>query len=58
MMSERVKSVNVIDDCECNICGWEEKEKAIQLDFSFCDEYTCGMCICKKCLHALMEKLK
>lgn len=57
-MSERVKSVNVIDDCECNICGWEEKEKAIQLDFSFCDEYTCGMCICKKCLHALMEKLK
>ena len=46
---------------ECQICGHEFKgldEKFIYMDFSFCQEYSCGMIICLDCpkLKELKEK--
>ena len=41
---------------ECQICGHEFKgldERFIEMRFSFCDEYSCGMVICLDC-----QKLK
>ena len=48
------------NDGDCNVCQREIKpdEKIIHLDFSFCDEYSCGMNICKKCLIKLKKMLK
>lgn len=47
------------DGADCNICGKEVKsdEKIIQLSFSFCREYGCGMNICKDCLVRLNKLL-
>lgn len=40
------------DEADCSVCGKEVNpdEKVIHFDFSFCDEYSCGMNICKDCL--------
>jgi len=48
------------NDCDCNICGHktDPDEKIAHLIFSFCNEYSCGMHICKKCLKELSNKLK
>ena len=44
----------------CQICGElpGREERFIQLSYSFCDEYSCSMNICKKCLKMLLGKLK
>lgn len=41
----------------CNICGKDMPldEKFLKLEFSFCDEYGCGMGICKPCLDELVR---
>lgn len=43
------------DEADCKVCGKESKpdEEVIKLTFSFCDEYGCGIIICKKCLRRL-----
>jgi hypothetical protein len=48
------------DDHRCYICNKKPKrnEKFIKMYFSFCDEYGCGMNICKKCLIELNNKLE
>ena len=44
-----------IDDKYCNVC--ERKNRFFMaMDFSFCDEYSCGIQICKECLDE-MQKL-
>ena len=49
-----------VDDYGCNICGElpDLKEKILVLDFSFCDEYGCGMTVCSKCVEEMKAKLK
>ena len=44
----------------CNICGNYPPldENFIKLDFSFCDEYGCGMNICKNCALKMAEDLQ
>lgn len=44
-----------IDDKYCNVCG-KKGRFFIAMDFSFCDEYGCGIQICKDCLNE-MQKL-
>ena len=47
-----------VDEADCNICGRKVKpdERVIHLSFS-CDEYACGMNICKKCLSNLSKRI-
>ena len=37
---------------DCSICGKnpELHEHMIQMEFSFCEEYSCGMIICADCI--------
>ena len=45
---------------KCNMCGEcpSDDEKYINMSFSFCDEYSCGMNLCKKCVKELNKMLK
>ncbi len=45
------KDHDVSDKITCALCGkkWKIDEKFIRLEFSFCDEYNCGMSICSDC---------
>ena len=45
--------------CECKICGVnpDREEKVIELQFSLCDEYDCGMMVCKTCISKLFKLL-
>ena len=45
---------------ECNICERIPAldEQFLHLEFSFCDEYNCGMYICKGCLKSMWKKVK
>ena len=45
------------DKTDCSVCGKEVNpdEEVIHFDFSFCDEYSCGMNICKDCLVRLKK---
>jgi hypothetical protein len=36
------------DSISCNVCGALEVEM-IHANFSFCDEYDCGITFCRKC---------
>ncbi len=40
----------------CSSCG-EYTDKWIETSFSFCDEYGCGMVLCKKCAEKLKDKI-
>lgn len=46
-----------IDNKYCNICG-EKNRFLMSIDFSFCDEYDCGIDICSKCLKMMLKTLK
>ncbi|MBK5239862.1 hypothetical protein [Clostridium sp.] len=39
---------------ECSSCG-KYVDKWLETSFSFCDEYGCGMSLCKDCLGELKE---
>ena len=45
---------------DCNVCGKkvEPDEKITNLEFSFCDEYECGINICSHCLKRLSKNLR
>ena len=47
-------------DADCNVCGRgvEPDEPVVHLSFSFCDEYSCGMNICRGCLVRLNDALR
>lgn len=38
----------------CSSCG-EMQTEWLECEFSFCDEYGCGMSLCKECIDALYE---
>ncbi|WP_418434114.1 hypothetical protein [Anaerotignum lactatifermentans] len=40
----------------CSSCG-ESTEIWLETEFSFCDEYGCGMCLCPKCAENLRKKI-
>lgn len=40
----------------CSSCG-ESTEIWLETEFSFCDEYGCGMCLCPKCAESLRKKI-
>lgn len=43
------------DQClTCNVCGACEKEM-LHSEFSFCDEYGCGITFCQKCAEGLSK---
>jgi hypothetical protein len=50
---------SLFDDARCQICGEipGPDEKILSLSFSFCEEYGCGMNICRKCLSVMTKKL-
>lgn len=41
---------------ECSSCG-NNVEQWIETEFSFCDEYICGMILCKDCARKLKDKI-
>lgn len=41
---------------KCSSCG-EYVDKWIETSFSFCNEYGCGMSLCKKCAKELADKI-
>lgn len=45
------------DYINCQNCSrlFDLDEEFILMTFSFCDEYSCGMVICKKCLKEMIE---
>ncbi len=45
------------DENICNICGKKERF-FLKIDFSFCDEYSCGIQICSKCLKEFQRIFK
>ena len=48
------------DEGRCKICGTNPKINEIfcKMKFSFCHEYTCGMCICRNCIKTLHAEIK
>ena len=44
----------------CAVCGrvLVDQERVIDMEFSFCDEYSCGMVICSSCVDKMKEMLK
>ena len=52
-------SGNPFDEYQCNVCGKLPgvDEKIIKLAFSFCDEYPCGINICRQCLIELTNRI-
>lgn len=49
------KELSGISSDECNICG-KSYASMIHAEFSFCQEYSCGITFCKKCVNK-MKKL-
>ena len=44
-----------VDNCYyCNVCGATPRY-IIHADFSFCDEYDCGISFCKECVENLYK---
>jgi hypothetical protein len=41
---------------QCSSCG-KYVDEWIETSFSFCDEYGCGMSLCKECAKKLYEKM-
>ena len=41
---------------ECSSCG-KSVDRWIQTEFSFCDEYGCGMSLCKSCVGKVKKAL-
>ncbi len=43
----------------CQVCSrvFPLEERYMRLEFSFCDEYDCGMNICKACLVSMTEEV-
>lgn len=44
-------------DRNCNICGKKDRF-FLSMDFSFCNEYGCGIQICGECLEKMAELFK
>jgi hypothetical protein len=45
-----------VDEHKCNVCGEIPKsvdELILEMEFSFCDEYDCGMKICRGCVQKM-----
>jgi hypothetical protein len=42
---------------QCSDCG-KYVDKWIETEFSFCDEYDCGMSLCKECASKLINLIK
>ena len=54
---DEVKKLHPSDAKEiCSDCG-EETDKWLSVSFSFCDEYGCGMALCRKCASKLRHKI-
>lgn len=54
---DEVKKLHPSDAMEvCSDCG-EETDKWLSTQFSFCDEYGCGMSLCPKCASKLRDKI-
>lgn len=41
----------------CSSCG-KDVEEWIETEFSFCDEYGCGMALCKDCAEKLKNEIE
>ena len=52
-------SGNLFDEHKCNVCGRIPPfdEKVIVMEFSFCEEYGCGMVICKECIKKFYKEI-
>lgn len=54
---DKVKELHPSDaEEQCSDCG-EQTDKWITTTFSFCDEYECGMSLCRKCASKLRDKI-
>lgn len=42
---------------KCSSCG-NYVDKWIETEFSFCDEYDCGICLCKECANKLKDVIE
>ena len=45
------------NDGFCNVCG-RKARFFLRMNFSFCDEYDCGIQICSKCLRKMQQIFK
>lgn len=45
-----------VPEKNCNVCG-KKGRFFLAMDFSFCDEYDCGIQICEECLEKIKKDL-